>query len=542
MSDISKFKLEDVSYTIKDTVARDGLTEKQDILISGTSIKTVNNISLLGSGNLNISASSIEITYSELVALRDAGSLTPGLSYRITDYQCTTTQRGTTSAGHPFDIMVTADSEDTLSESARAILHVNDSYFANSNLGAWELKYCLDNNSEKFAWADEVNGKGIIYYMKDEFDNECPYDFKNIQFYRQWNSNTQMWSDISTSTDGIPAYTFSSLEIGTVTSFNDQSIDATNYVSSNVIKRRTSTDTSIIDDLLRLNNTCFFGVVCYNNVFGESCYNNTFGSNCRNNTFGADCYWNCFKSDSSYNTFGNGCSFNTFGTYCKYNTFGDDCDHNIFGGSCSCNTLEKACCYTLFSADKEDYRGDFCSNIIVGSNCGNKDAQTGIIVHSGYNNIFDANIKNLELLGEKINNYHILSSVSYEGTTEKLEFHQVWYSDFVIHSINSDEMVVSFFDTTEEEQIDNITLYFDGEDEDIEGIYWWADENWDYYVCTDSTSDIHCQIGDEYDIIEIPGKLTINATPESECVITVGRKSNGKIVQYCEADLIADQD
>jgi hypothetical protein len=27
-------------------------------------------------------------------------------------------------------------------------------------------------------------GKGVIYYMKDEHGNECPYDFKNIQFQR----------------------------------------------------------------------------------------------------------------------------------------------------------------------------------------------------------------------------------------------------------------------------------------------------------------------------------------------------------------------
>ena len=29
------------------------------------------------------------------------------------------------------------------------------------------------------------NGKGVIYYMKDEWNNECPYDFKNIQFIRK---------------------------------------------------------------------------------------------------------------------------------------------------------------------------------------------------------------------------------------------------------------------------------------------------------------------------------------------------------------------
>ena len=46
------------------------------------------------------------ITYSELVDLRDNGELIPGMQYRITDYECTTSQINTQSAGHVFDIIV----------------------------------------------------------------------------------------------------------------------------------------------------------------------------------------------------------------------------------------------------------------------------------------------------------------------------------------------------------------------------------------------------------------------------------------------------
>ena len=125
-----------------------------------------------------------EITYSELKSLRDNGELVPGQLYRITDYVATTTQEGTRSAGHAFDIIVIALSNSELSEEAKAIAHSGDTYFANCELFAWELKYCLDNDTNRFAWADETNGKGVIYYMKDEWNNECPYDFKNIQFKR----------------------------------------------------------------------------------------------------------------------------------------------------------------------------------------------------------------------------------------------------------------------------------------------------------------------------------------------------------------------
>lgn len=126
-----------------------------------------------------------EITWSALKTLRDGGNLTPGQLYRITDYTCTTTQTDTQSAGHIFDIIVLALSESILSEKAWADHHEGDTYFEDCKLEAWELKYCLDNDTTRFTWADTTNGKGIIYYMKDEWENECPYDFKNIQFKRE---------------------------------------------------------------------------------------------------------------------------------------------------------------------------------------------------------------------------------------------------------------------------------------------------------------------------------------------------------------------
>lgn len=131
------------------------------------------------------------VTYSGLKTLRDNSNLVPGKQYRIIDYQCTTTQSNTQSANHQFDIIVVADDEKTLDENARAILHEEDIYFANSDLNAWEIKYSLDNDSSKFAWADSTNGKGVIYHMKDEFNNECPYDFKNIQFYKLYEPSVQ---------------------------------------------------------------------------------------------------------------------------------------------------------------------------------------------------------------------------------------------------------------------------------------------------------------------------------------------------------------
>lgn len=125
-----------------------------------------------------------QLTYFELLTLRDDGELTPGMRYRITDYVTTTRQEETRALAHQFDVIVLALSNNELSEFALAAHHAGDTYFADCNLAAWKLKYCIDNDTSRFFWADDDNGKGVIYYMKDEWGNECGYDFKNIQFLR----------------------------------------------------------------------------------------------------------------------------------------------------------------------------------------------------------------------------------------------------------------------------------------------------------------------------------------------------------------------
>ena len=49
-----------------------------------------------------------DILYADLLALINNDELIPNSSYRITNYKTTTVQADTTSAGHDFDIIVTA--------------------------------------------------------------------------------------------------------------------------------------------------------------------------------------------------------------------------------------------------------------------------------------------------------------------------------------------------------------------------------------------------------------------------------------------------
>ena len=177
------------TYTQTEANLADAVSKKHEhsnkaVLDAITSAFTTEQATKLGGIETGADKNLVEITWQDLKTLRDNSGLKKGQQYRITDYVTKTAQARTQSANHAFDIIVTADDVNQLNETARAIQHSGDTYFANSKLASWEIKYCLDNNTSRFAWADTTNGKGVIYYMKDEFDNVCHYDFKNIQFAR----------------------------------------------------------------------------------------------------------------------------------------------------------------------------------------------------------------------------------------------------------------------------------------------------------------------------------------------------------------------
>ena len=75
-----------------------------------------NMVSVISDGN-----NMTNVTHKELKTLRDGGRLKPGRKYRITDYVTIINAENKFSDEHPFDIVVTALSDDTLSEEASAI-------------------------------------------------------------------------------------------------------------------------------------------------------------------------------------------------------------------------------------------------------------------------------------------------------------------------------------------------------------------------------------------------------------------------------------
>ena len=345
-----------ISKSTNGTIKESVIAEKQDKLTAGENIRIENNvISAIGGGPTAATELSVKITWSELKTLMSNSQLVVGQQYRITDYTCITTQAGTKSAGHVFDIIVTADDESTLNEVARAIQHDGDTYFANCDLNAWKIWYCIDNDTARFTWADSTNGKGVIYRMIDDLNNDIPYDFKNIQFYRQWDDTKQLWCTIPDGNTGVPCYTFSSNGDSSTVEFTDMSLSASNNVYSNVIKEYINIGKQT------LNNICLFGNSCYLNSFGSNCYFNSFGTGCDTNTFGCRCNTNSFGYGCSFNTFGNKFEYNSLGNYCLTNSFGNDCSYNSLDDTCFGNSFGNLCVYNSI--------GESCSYNSFGNRC-----------------------------------------------------------------------------------------------------------------------------------------------------------------------------
>ena len=297
------------------------------------------------------------ITYNELKTLYDNSQLTVSSKYRITDYVTTTKQAETQSANHPFDIIVEALTVNTLNENAIAIIHDGDTYFEGNKLEHWEIKYCIHNDTSRFAWADTTNGKGVIYYMKDEFNNEAWYDFKNIQFLRtsQWFKDNPKFITTSAFTQNTYFYTFSVIDNGVV---KDDTLYTTKYhATDNHLGRSTA-------KITKLNNTIFIDTPnngVFNNIIADGHANNTFGKSIWNNVIGHNFTNNIINTKFQYNTISEYFS----NTHCwsdfAYNTIEGGCYDNRFIGKVTKCIFKQA--YT-----KNNFTGETLSQCTFGMN------------------------------------------------------------------------------------------------------------------------------------------------------------------------------
>lgn len=493
------------------------------------------------------------VTWYELKQLRDGNNLIPGHQYRITDYQCTTTQKNTQSAGHQFDIIVTADDVGKLNEKARACPNISsiNTYFKDSNLAAWQLWYCLDNDTNRFAWArandkkytllqgkmplkpggvihykydytiygdgtkvtydnkdyysfsyleasdsnkkifipteipkvgdiamfmtkdssgnyikdelpddDEWNpggtfnnitiekieedefGHGVIYRMIDEFNNDCPYDFKNIQFKR-WRITKASISSITgkyysvaeylgidefevDSSDSKYFYTFSYLgKISDQTEYTGSVLKDASIIGNTLVKNTPGVYNNSIKCIsdsssIQLNNIVFFTFSSTNGAY-YGCYLNSFDNECALGSIGCNCHLNQFGNDCKIIILDDNCNYNSFTNY-LYIFFGTNCNENVIKNGMIC-MLDSNCAQNLIYESSSnilghdcDYNAFKCSrNIIFGNYCQSNilESSIGIKLQDYYkNNKFDNGIEFITFTGngtesKYVQNYHI---------------------------------------------------------------------------------------------------------------------------------------
>ena len=397
-----------VAHSCEETEGSDG-----EVVIRTVTLES--EIALAPAGSGGSAQTMTPVLYDELVQLRNDGQLVPATYYRIMDYKTTTVQADTQSAGNLFDVVVLAISKNELSEQAHAVHSERDTegYFANSNLSAWQVWYCLDNDTTRFAWADTESGKGVIYRMIDEFDNDCPYDFKNIQYKRRINTEDG-YPQFSEDAEETWVYTFcatsyhinndewSELKDGSLESpYGHMSDEETSTFHHNIMQPWIVT---YDDDDIRENGgkaylngnvflgwweeigsgneeeapfyyayCCFmnsFSFDCRLNSFSRRCNSNSLGTGCESNSFGRDCNSNSLGTGCESNSFGDGCSDNVFGNYCSGNVFGNQCGSNNFGHSCGSNNFGHSCSSNIFG--KGCNSNSFGTNSIsnsFGDNC-----------------------------------------------------------------------------------------------------------------------------------------------------------------------------
>src|SRR5574344_300305 len=354
-----------------------------------------------------------QVAYAELVALIANQALIPGRKYRITDYAPSNAGAGASGiefkmAGHAFDIVVTATSTSRVNENALAMPHDGDTYFVSANLAAWQLKYTLSNDVTEFDWAGGASGHGTIYWMKDEWNNECCYDFKNVLIKHEYISGhvgaQYYFYTFSAVSDNDPSHGITDATLLNKLALNDAGPTCT----ENVIGIRTNNGNNLPDGAPQrhrsLNNIVlvnefsahdFLYFTCSGNHFENDCYDiyigsdgcaNTFGVYCNGLRLGANCTSNVFDGfnyaiyledgcdetkigRSAYvitiapNSYGNtietgcvdihlgvGCSYNRFGAGCGHMNLGTNCEHNEFGDNCLSIDLNPWCRHDRFGA------------------------------------------------------------------------------------------------------------------------------------------------------------------------------------------------
>lgn len=265
------------------------------------------------------------------------------------------------------------------------------------NMNAWELKYCLDNDKDLFDWA-ETGGKGVIYYMKDEFGNEAPYDFKNVMFRRYQvstvdytllnslrnlylyqdgcyalsrNNNNKYWYTFASADGTTDGSLFGECTYNTIKPYVYLSPKGKNIKGLNNIVLQNANrnelgyncfDITILtaagdNKLYYCHDIC--GQAFSGNEISVNCYGLTFDRS-SNGRYGDGTKNSCGRSTDAAIT-GSGCMSINFGDSCIGMELGNSCNNVTFGQWCYNNNIG--------SGSSNITMGNYCSYINIGKMC-----------------------------------------------------------------------------------------------------------------------------------------------------------------------------
>ena len=253
----------------------------------------------------------------------------------------------------------------------------------------------------------EENGKGVIYWMRDEHDNEAPYDFKNILFTRWGVAGINTDSGISKSANealgdmlvyagnnpvyycinddqdeycGITLNASNKVSIRYYTfgGGSDRSTESGGTCRGNVIKAAYGNDgkrilnngvwvknNNKVDDIK--STTCGYGCTDWTCV--DDCSGFTCGDNCKGFFCLSSRFWTC------------GCDcFNFFiGTECDSWTCGNKCTNWTCLGYCSKWTCGQGCSWWIPFGELDSSKTVNCFHVLNGTS----GSQANILYFSG---------------------------------------------------------------------------------------------------------------------------------------------------------------
>lgn len=265
------------------------------------------------------------------------------------------------------------------------------------NMNAWELKYCLDNDKDLFDWA-ETDGKGVIYYLKDEFGNEAPYDFKNVMFRRYQvstvsysslnslrnlylyqdgcyglsrNNNNKYWYTFA-SADGITdgslfgECTYNTIQTYVYLSPKGKNIKGlNNIVLQNANRNELGYNCFDVTILTSVSDNKLY--YCHD-ICGQAFAGNEISTNCYGLTF--DRTSNSHYGDGTKTSYGRSTDAARTGSGCMNINFGDSCIGMELGNSCNSISFGQWCYNNIIGSGSNNITaGNYCSYINIGKMC-----------------------------------------------------------------------------------------------------------------------------------------------------------------------------